>query len=90
MTTNQTTTGNASEQLRSVPAETSGTVRQAAETARTKATSAGQAARRHPAPVAATALALAGAVAAAVYFTRRRTASQLTRRQRLTARLTRH
>ena len=80
MTTNQSTTGKVSDQLRTVPADTADKAREAAEVAQEKA-------RRNPAPIAAAVASLDGAIAAAVYFTRRRAAAKASKRRKLTAML---
>lgn len=88
MTTEQTTTATFSDQLGTGPNETTGKARQAMTAAQEKAKTAGATVRRHPAPVSAILLGVAGAVAAAVYYSRRRAANaSLTRRQKLSAML---
>ncbi|GAA0461186.1 hypothetical protein Aca07nite_27720 [Actinoplanes capillaceus] len=87
MTTNQITYGDAPESVDSISgngsADSPSRTRQAVTTARTKATAAGQAARRNPKSTTATVLALAGAAAAAVFLHRRRAAKAAGARGRL-------
>ncbi|MBG0560997.1 hypothetical protein [Actinoplanes aureus] len=83
MTTNQTTIGTASEQLRAAPDETGAARSRARQAVSTATSKAGATVRRNPKSATTGLLALAGAAVAAVFLSRRRAAAKSRGRRRL-------